>query len=325
MSGEHAPRHDHEGHEHPHAATSRSTTTRAFAYGTLINLGYTAIEAGYGFATHSLALLSDALHNFGDVLGLALAWGAVWLAQRRPTDTHTYGWRRATQLAPLVNSLILVAFCGALLSEAARRLLDPPAIPALPVIVVAAIGIVVNLGSAWFLRDNPHDHRGAPGVPHGHDLNRHGAYLHLLADAAVSLAAVMAGLGMYWLGWRWLDPAMALLVSLVIAATSWGLLRESFRQNMDAVPGHLNLAEVQATLEAMTGVVAVHHLHVWSLGGHEVALTAHVLRSTPDGHDAFIDSAGEALNARFGINHTTLQIEFGPGCVHDCDDPAPHH
>ena len=169
-----------------HAHNHHGTATRTFAIVTLANLAYTVVEAGYGFATDSLALLSDALHNFGDVLGLGLAWAAAVIARRAPTQRHTYGWRRATLLSPLANALLLVAFAGALAWEAVRRLGEPPQVPALPVIVVAAIGIAVNLGGAWMMRDGP-DHG------HAHDLNRRGAFLHLLADAGVSVAAVLAG------------------------------------------------------------------------------------------------------------------------------------
>ena len=207
------------GHAHGHDAT------RAFAWVTLINLAYTVLEAGYGFATNSLALLSDALHNFGDVLGLGLAWGASVIAQRPPTERHTYGWRRATLLSPLANALLLVGFSGALAWEAIRRFDAPPQVPGLPVMVVAAIGIVINLGGAWLMRGG-----------HAHDLNRRGAFLHLIADAAVSLAAVLAGAGIWALGWAWLDPATALLVAVVVAVGSFGLLRESFNAAMDAVP-----------------------------------------------------------------------------------------
>lgn len=278
------------------------------------NLAYTLVEAGYGFYAHSLALLSDALHNLGDAMGLALAWGAAVLAQRRPTNRHTYGWRRATQLSPLANAVLLVGFSGALLGEALRRLADPPAVPGGVVMWVAALGIVVNLGTAaLFHRDQ------------AADLNRRGAYLHLLADAAVSLAAVLAGLGMLTLGWRWLDPALAAGVAILIAVTSWGLLRASFGQVMDAVPAHLQLDEVSKFLESMPGVQAVHHVHVWPIGAAEIALTAHVVRNGPEGHDAFLDQVTRALEERFGINHATLQVELGPGCTHDHDDHAPHH
>lgn len=294
------------GHHH-------GSTTRAFAWVTLINLAYTILEAGYGFATNSLALLSDALHNLGDVLGLGLAWAAAAVARRAPTERHTYGWRRATLLSPLGNALLLVGFAGALGWEAVRRIADPPPVAGLPVMVVAAIGIVVNLGAAWFVR-------------HGHarDLNRRGAFLHLVADAAVSLAAVVAGMGMLSFGWHWLDPATALLVGLVVATSAFALLRDSFNAAMDAVPPGIRPADVHAFLAAQPGVAAVHHLHIWSLGAGEVAMTAHLVRPDDTGHDGFIDEVVQALDARFGINHPTLQIERGPDCGHDRHDHAPH-
>ena len=257
-------------HGHPHA-----DGTRAFAWVTLINLAYTLLEAGYGFATNSLALLSDAVHNLGDVLGLALAWGAAVLARRPPTARHTYGWRRATLLSPLANALLLVAFSGALGWEAIRRFSAPPEVPGLPVMVVAAIGIAVNLGTAWLVRDG-----------HAHDLNRRGAFLHLVADAAVSLAAVLAGAGMWWLGWTWLDPAMALLIAVVVAAGSFGLLRDAFGAAMDAVPRGIDQAKVREWLLAQPGVSALHHLHIWSLGAGEIAMTAHLVRAGEADHDA---------------------------------------
>ena len=295
-------------HGHPHA-----DGTRAFAWVTLINLAYTVLEAGYGFSTNSLALLSDAVHNLGDVLGLALAWGAAVLARRPPTARHTYGWRRATLLSPLANALLLVAFSGALGWEAIRRFSAPPEVPGLPVMVVAALGIAVNLGAAWLVRDG-----------HAHDLNRRGAFLHLVADAAVSLAAVLAGAGMWWLGWTWLDPAMALLIAVVVAAGSFGLLRDAFGAAMDAVPRGIDQAKVREWLLAQPGVSALHHLHIWSLGAGEIAMTAHLVRAGEADHDAFIDRVNDGLDAHFGINHPTLQIERGTGCEHDCNDRAPH-
>lgn len=297
-------------HSHGH---HHGSATRAFAIVTLANLAYTLVEAGYGFATDSLALLSDALHNFGDVLGLGLAWAAVAIARRAPTERHTYGWRRATLLSPLANALLLVAFAGALSWEAMRRLGAPPQIPALPVIVVAAVGIVVNLGGAWLMRGG-----------HSHDLNRRGAYLHLLADAGVSLAAVLAGFGMLQLGWRWLDPATGLLVGAVVAISAFGLLRDAFNAAMDAVPQAIDQAQVRDWLAAQDGVSAVHHLHIWSLGAGEVAMTAHLVRTHGEDHDAFLDRVHHGLDQRFGINHPTLQVEFGSACGHDRHDPAPH-
>jgi len=297
-------------HSHDHGPAN---ATRAFAWVTLINLAYTALEAGYGFATDSLALLSDALHNFGDVLGLGLAWGAAVLARRPPTDRHTYGWRRATLLSPLANALLLVGFSGALGWEAIRRFGAPPQIPGVPVMLVAAIGIGVNLGAAWLLRDG-----------HGHDLNRRGAFLHLLADAAVSLAAVLAGAGILAFGWNWLDPATALLVGVVIAVGAFALLRDAFDASMDAVPRNLDRDRVQGFLLEQAGVLSVHHLHIWSLGAGEIAMTAHMVREDDGDHDAFIDRLAHALDERFGINHPTLQIERGGACEHDRHDRAPH-
>ena len=306
--------HDHAHGAHGHAHAEAPHATRAFAWALAINLGYTALEAGYGFATGSLVLLSDALHNLGDVLGLALAWGAARLALRQPTARHTYGWRRATQLSPLANAVLLVGFAGALLGEALRRLGAPPPVPGATVMWVAAVGIVVNLGTAALFQ------RGQSS-----DLNRRGAYLHLLSDAAVSVAAVLAGLGMLVLGWRWLDPALALAVGLLVAWSGWGLLRSAFRQAMDAVPEHLDRDQVQAFLEQWPGVQAVHHQHIWPIGAAEIALTAHVVRTDTRGHDAFLDEVARELADRFGINHATLQVELGPGCTHDRDDRAPHH
>jgi cobalt-zinc-cadmium efflux system protein len=301
-------------HSHSHGHSHGLSGTRAFAAVTLINLAYTLLEAGYGFATNSLALLSDALHNFGDVLGLALAWGAAVIAKRQPTDRHTYGWRRATLLSPLANALLLVAFAGALAWEALRRLSAPPEIPALPVMLVAAVGIAVNLGAAWLVREG-----------HDQDLNRRGAFLHLLADAAVSLAAVIAGAGMWWLGWAWLDPAIAVLIGAVVAIGAFGLLRESFNAAMDAVPRSIDQGEVQRFLAEQPGVAAVHHLHIWSLGAGEIAMTAHLVRPDAGDHDAFIDRLNHGLDHRFGINHPTLQVEHGTACEHDQHDRAPHH
>jgi cobalt-zinc-cadmium efflux system protein len=302
------PEHDEDhGHGHPHdhghghGSGAAGSTTRAFALGTLINLAFTAVEAGYGLATGSLALLSDALHNLGDALGLALAWGAAHLALRPASARRTYGYRRATVLAPLANSLVLVAGAGALAWEALRRFDAPPAIDALPVMVVAGIGIGVNLGSALLFRHG-----------HAHDINQRGAYLHLLADAAVSLAVVAGAAGMLWFSWRWLDPALALAVGVFVAWSSWGLLRDSLDLALDAVPRGIDQAAVRDFLAAQPGVAAVHHLHIWALGSRETALTAHLVHSGDD-PDAFLALAAAGLQQRFGITHATLQLERGSG------------
>ena len=305
----------HAHHHGPVHAAHAPSSTRVFAVVTLVNLAYALIEAGFGFAINSLALLSDALHNLGDVLGLGLAWGAAVMAKRAPTLRHTYGWRRATLLSPLANALLLVGFAGALGWEAFRRFDAPPEIAALPVVLVAALGIAVNLGAAWLVREGAH----------GHDLNRRGAFLHLLADAAVSLAAVLAGAGMWWFGWAWLDPATALLIGVVVAIGAFGLLRESFNVVMDAVPASVDQAVVRAFLETQPGVVAVHHLHIWSLGSGEIAMTAHLVRPDCGDNDAFLGQLDLALDRRFGINHATLQVEQGIACRRERHDSAAHH
>ncbi|MDQ3270298.1 MAG: cation diffusion facilitator family transporter [Pseudomonadota bacterium] len=304
--------HGHHHHHHDHGAHA-SPATRGFAIVLLINLAYTVLEAGYGFAINSLALLSDALHNLGDVLGLGLAWGAAAMARRPPTLRHTYGWRRATLLSPLANALLLVGFAGALGWEAVQRIGAPPQIAAMPVIVVAAVGIAVNLLGAFLVRER-----------HGaHDLNRRGAFLHLLADAAVSLAAVLAGVGMWWLGWAWLDPAVSLLIGAVVALSAFGLLRESFNAVMDAVPGSVDETAVRDFLGQQPGVAMVHHLHIWSLGTGEIAMTAHLVRSGDGDNDAFLRQVNRELDRRFGINHATLQIEHGDGCGPGREDCGP--
>lgn len=301
--------HAHGHHHHHHGPLPAGSVTRAFAIVTLVNLAYTVLEAAVGFATGSLALLSDALHNLGDVLGLAMAWAAAAIAQRPPSGRHTYGWGRATLLSPLANALLLVGLSGALAWEALRRLSAPPEVPGLVVVAVASVGIAVNLGAAWFLRG-------------GDDLNRRGAYLHLLADAAISLAAVVAGAGMLAFGWRWLDPATALLVGVVVAVGGWRLLRDSLDAVMDAVPAGIDVDAVRAFLAARDGVDAVHHLHVWSLGAGRIAMTAHLVRAKVDDGDAFLAATAQALAADFGIDHATLQVEAGDGCGQPCAGTA---
>ena len=304
--------HDHGTSQHHHHAPGPGSSTRTFAVITLVNLAYTVLEAAYGFLTGSLALLSDALHNLGDVLGLAMAWGAAVIAQWPPTDRHTYGWRRATLLSPLANAVLLVGLSGALAWEALRRLGAPPEVPGMTVIVVAAIGIAVNLGTALMVSGG-----------HG-DLNRRGAYLHLMADAAISVATVAAGAGVLLWGWAWLDPAIALLVGVVIAWGATGLLRDSFNAAMDAVPPGIDAAEVRAFIADRPGVASVHHLHIWSLGAGGIALTAHLVRPSDEGDDAFIHATQEALKSRFGIDHATLQLERGSSECAGREHPGGH-
>lgn len=304
--GHHHDDHDN-GDGHNHAHHHAPAGARAYVVGLVANLLFTAIEAGYGLWADSLALLSDALHNLGDVLGLALAGGAAWLAAKPANAKRTYGYRRATLLAPLANALLLVFAAGGLGWEAVRRFAQPPEVAPWPLIIVAGIGIVVNFGSALLFRG------------HGHDLNQRGAYLHLMADAAVSLAVVLGGLGVLWLGWHWIDPALALIVGLVVAIGSWSLLRESLDLALDAVPRHIDLAAVDAFLREQPGVEDLHDLHVWAMGSTDAALTVHLVR--PNGpHDEFLREVSRELANRFRISHVTVQIESDGSmqAEHDC-------
>lgn len=300
-------------HSHPHQHHTHNST-HIFAWAMWINLAYSALEAGFGFYSNSLALISDALHNLGDAAGLGLAWIAAWLATRAPTDRHTFGWRRATQLSPLMNAILLVAFSGALFWESFRRMQNPPEVPGLTLIWVAGIGVLVNIGTAALFYRGQHT-----------DLNKRGAFLHLMADAAVSVAVVIAGLGIWLYDWRWLDPVTSLLVAIVVGYSSWRLLKESFMQVMDAVPENLDKAQIEAYFLSLPNVTAVHHVHIWSLGAEEIALTAHIVRNTTQQHDAIIDQANQDLLQKFKINHATLQIELGHSCQHDQHDHAPHY
>lgn len=300
-------------HQHPHHHNGQNIH-RIFAWAMWINLAYSALEAGFGFYTNSLALISDALHNLGDAAGLGLAWAAAWLASHAPTDRHTFGWRRATQLSPLINAILLVAFSGALLWESFRRMQSPPEVPGLTMMWVAGIGVLVNIGTGALFYRGMHT-----------DLNKRGAFLHLMADAAVSVAVVIAGLGLWLYDWRWLDPVTSLIVGIVVGYSSWRLLKESFMQVMDAVPENLDKPQVETYLLSLPGVTEVHHVHIWSIGAEEIALTAHIVRNTIQNHDAIIDQANIGLLQQFGINHATLQIELGHSCLHDEHNHAPHY
>ena len=284
-------------HDHAHAPQNFG---RAFAIGIAINLGYVVIEAGVGLATGSMALLADAGHNLSDVLGLALAWAGLRLAQRAPSPRFTYGLKRSGILAALANAVFLLVACGAIAVEAVRRLADPQPVPGGLVMAVAAAGILVNGVTAWLFA------RGRHG-----DVNIRGAYLHMLADAGVSAAVVVAGLVILKTGASWVDPALSLVVVIVILRGTWGLLRESVAMALDAVPAGIDTAAVAAFLKARPGVATVHDLHIWPMGTTDTALTAHLVM--PAGHpgDAALADLAHDLDHRFGIGHATIQVETG--------------
>ncbi len=295
---DHAHAHDHAGHSH-----APDHFGAAFAAGALLNAAFVVAELAFGYAANSLALISDAVHNLSDVIALLLAWGGVWLAGKRPTETHTYGYRRASILAALFNAGLLLVAVGGIAVEAVNRLREPAPVASWTVVWVAAVGIAVNGGTALMFA------RGRHG-----DLNVRGAYLHMAADAGVSLGVVAAALVIMVTGWLWVDPAISLGIAVVILASGWGLARDSLNLALDAVPRGIELVEVRDYLAGLDGVLEVHDLHIWAMSTKETALTAHLVR--PGGHDdAFLHLVCEGLAHRFKIHHATLQVEAsGEAC-----------
>jgi len=298
----HAPVHDHaHGHGHAHAhAHAPASFDRAFAIGIALNTAFVVIEAFYGWKVGSLALLADAGHNLSDVAGLVLAWAGAAAGRLKPDERHSYGFKRASILAAFANALLLLVAMGSLAWEAIDRLQSPQPTQGLTIVVVAAIGIVVNAATALlFLRGS-------------HDLNLRGAFLHMAADALVSAGVVVAGLLTLAYGWSWTDPVASLLIAVVIVVGTWGLFRQSLHLMVDGVPAHLNLVEVRECLQGLPGVARVHDLHVWAMGTSEVALTAHLVMPEGPGDDAFLGEAARLLRERFGIAHVTLQTSRHP-------------
>lgn len=303
MPHAHSHDHSHDGHEHDHAHghtghhhPAPADFNRAFLIGIVLNTGFVAVEAWYGWQVNSLALLADAGHNLSDVAGLLLAWVAGLAARLRPDARHTYGWQRASILAAFANAVLLLVAMGSLGWEALLRLGSPEPTQGWTIITVAAIGIAVNTATALlFLRGGKHD------------LNVRGAFLHMAADALVSLGVVIAGALYLWQGWAWLDPVISLVIAAVIVAGTWGLLRQSLHLLFDGVPAHVDLPAVQAWLAARPGVARVDDLHVWAMSTTHVALTAHLVM--PQGHpgDDFLREASDGLREHFGIAHVTLQ------------------
>lgn len=292
--------HDHHGHGHGHHHRSQA----GFAPAMALNLGFVVVEVVAGLLAGSVALLADAGHNLSDVLGLALAWGAARLALRPPGPRRTFGWRRATILAALANAMLLLVAVGAIGLESARQLLWPSAVETGPMLWVALLGVALNAGTALLFFRGRHT-----------DLNRRGAFLHLAADAGVSLGVVLGALLIDATGWRWIDGALGLGIAAVILLGTWGLLREAADLALDAVPPGIDPEAVRDFLAAQPGVTDVHHLHIWGLGTTETALTAHLVRPDQAPDDAFLATVSHGLEHRFGIGHATLQVEVGPDCA----------
>jgi cobalt-zinc-cadmium efflux system protein len=295
-------------HTHHHGPASFS---RAFAIGIALNLGFVVVEAVYGWRVGSLALLADAGHNLSDVAGLVLAWAASLVAGRQPDHRYTYGWQRASILAAFANAVLLLVAMGSLLWEATHRLQSPVPTDGVTIMAIAAIGVLVNGATAALFMAGSKT-----------DMNIRGAFLHMAADALVSLGVVASGALYLWTGWAWLDPVTSMAIALVIIAGTWGLFRQSLHLLFDGVPESVVLADVDALLRTQPGVADVHDLHVWAMSTTDIALSAHLVM--PDGHpgDAFLGQLAHQLHDRFEITHPTIQIELD-GLDHGCAPPLP--
>ena len=307
----HGHGHDH-GHDHGHShAHAPANFDRAFAIGVGLNIAFVVAELVFGLRTHSLALVADAGHNLGDVLALVLAWAGTVLARRQPTPRRTYGMRRFSILAAVANAGILLIAVGAIIVEAMERFRNPAPIAGGVVSLVAAVGIVINLGTALaFMRGREHD------------LNIRGAFLHMMGDAAASAGVVVAGLLIATTGLLWIDPLVSLFLAALITWSTWGLAKDSVNLALDAVPAGIDPVEVEAMLRNLEGVVEVHDLHIWGMSTTDVALTAHLIRPCHGGEDALLAAATRQLRDRFGIAHATLQVEQGLA-IHPCDLATP--
>jgi cobalt-zinc-cadmium efflux system protein len=295
---DHAHRHGH-GHSHRHAPVD---PTRVFAIGVALNLAFVFAEVGFGIWADSLALLADAGHNFSDVVGLLFAWGAAALASRRPSTRFTYGLRGSTILAALGNAMLLLLATGGIVWEAIRRFAEPAHVASVTVIWVAAAGVVVNLATTlMFVRGRKTD------------LNMRGAFLHMAADTLVSVGVIVAGVAMLYTGWLWIDPAVSLAIGVVILVGTWGLLRESVQLALHAVPPGVDPEAVRRHLCGLPGVAEIHDLHIWGMSTTETALTVHLVM--PGGHpgDDFLAGLCDEIHHRFGIGHSTVQVETASG------------
>lgn len=281
-------------HDHSHATDHG----KAFAVSVVLNVAFVGIEVAYGLISGSVALVADAAHNLSDVLGLLLAWGAASLAKRVPSDGRTYGWRKSTVLAAFLNALLIMMAVGAVTWEAIGRLGTPTPLDGWTMIVVAGVGVGVNsVSAALFFADRKSD------------ANLRGAFLHLAADAAVSLGVVVAGIAVVWTGWDWIDPAMSLVISFVIVVGTWALLKESTNLLLDAVPQDIDSSKVRDALRSIDSVVDVHDLHIWAMSTRENTLTAHLVAAAGASHASILCAADEVVRKRFDIHHTTLQVE----------------
>jgi cobalt-zinc-cadmium efflux system protein len=288
--------HAHHGHHHHHHAPQHYH--RAFAIGVVLNIGFVVVELIYGWLASSMALIADAGHNFSDVITLLLAWGASLMASRKPSGRYTYGFRRLTIMASLVSATLLIFALGIIAVEAFQRFATPHPVDSMLMIVVALIGVVINTATALLFMSGQK-----------HDLNLRGAFLHMAADAAVSLGVVLAGIAIMFTGWLWLDPAISLAIVAIILIGAWQLFRDSMKLSADAVPAGIRLQEVEAYLLEQEDVTGLHDLHIWALSTTETALTVHLVtcRGRMDNHE--LEALAHQLHDRFDIGHATIQVE----------------
>ncbi|WP_438381646.1 cation diffusion facilitator family transporter [Asaia sp. BMEF1] len=315
-SHDHDHDHDHDDHDHGHShghhhghghVHEPASYGAAFLIGVTLNVAYIVAETIWGLMAHSLSLLSDAGHNLSDVLGLGAAWLAHSLAKRAPSTRFTYGLKRSTILSALSNAVLLLLVTGGIVWEAITRLLDPGEVAGRVVMLVALGGIVVNGATALLFMRGGKD-----------DLNLRGAFLHMAADAVMSLAVVITGLLIMLTGWTILDPIVSLVVCVSIIFGTWSLLRASLDMALDGVPQRIDLDQVATSLRALPGVEDLHHLHVWPLSTTDTALTVHLVSAAPaGGHDAILREASTMLSKRYRIGHATFQIE-APGSAYPC-------
>jgi cobalt-zinc-cadmium efflux system protein len=286
---------DHHDHHHSHPQKDYG---RAFVLGIGLNVAFVAIEVAYGVIAHSMALLADAGHNLGDVLGLGLSWGALVLARVKPSKRRTFGFRRSTIVASAANAMVLLFVTGGLAWESIRRLLSPRPAEARTMISVALIGVVVNTVAALlFMKDGKKD------------LNLGSAFLHLASDAVLALGVAVAGGIILWSGWSWVDPVVSLLLAFAILFGTWSLMKKSLNLILDAVPEGIDPERVRTFLGALPGVVEVHDLHIWAMSTTETALTAHLVMPASSTEPTFLSSACKQLHDQFHIEHATLQID----------------
>lgn len=283
----------HHNHSHP-----EQNYNKAFAIGILLNVAFSLIEAIYGFLSNSIALVADAGHNFSDVISLVIAWGAIYLAAKKPTPRRTYGFRRLTILASLASAILLLIAVGAISLESIKRFNNPQPLQGKTIIVVAGIGIIINLITAFMFIKNQKN-----------DLNIKGAFLHMMADAGVSLGVVLAGIAIIATGWLWIDPAISIVIVIIILIGTWGLLKDSLNLVLDYVPKNIDPKEVRKYFENLSDVNEVHDLHIWAMSTTEVALTAHLIIPDKNTDDIFLKKICSDLHEKFGIDHPTIQIE----------------